>query len=87
MESLFSRILSVIPREGLTLTFTPDNVAEGDRFLIFSAWKSHTCQFVRSRNGLIYVLFDHDDAMLLEECPESFYRTILKVAEEEKKIA
>lgn len=62
--------------DGLEITFTPDNVADGDNFLIFSAYKSVKCTFKNC--GLWYVLFDCDEPMLLEECPESFYRSILK---------
>ena len=75
--NLFSQVLGKV-REGRTITFTKDNIAEGDRFLIFSAYKQIKCTFKRSGNGLLWVWFDCDDPMLLEECPDSFLRSILK---------
>lgn len=79
---LFDEVLDIIygyEGEGdLKITFTPDNVAEGDRFLIFSAYKSITCTFITSCP--ILVLFDCDEPMLLEDCPDSFLRSIIKNA-------
>lgn len=60
----------------MEITFTPSNVAYGDRFLIFSAYKS--CKVTFRNHGLWWVYFDNDDPMLLEECPTSFYESILK---------
>ena len=86
MESrydLFDKVLNGIygyyKKNGkyLKITFTPKNVAEGDRFLIFSAYKETTCTF-KWRGDLLAVYFDNDEPMLLEECPDSFYRSILK---------
>lgn len=79
MNDLFSQVLDIIygyKGEGnLTITFTPDNVAENDHFLIFSAYDAITCTFV-ARSPIV-VLFDHDEPMLLEDCPDSFYESIL----------
>ena len=79
---LFGKVLDIIfgyDGEGdLTITFTPDNVAEGDRFLIFSAHKSITCTFI-ARSPIV-VLFDCDEPILLEDCPDSFYESIIKNA-------
>ena len=74
---LFCKVLDSI-KEGMSITFTPNNVASGNDFLIFSAYKSCTVTFKRSWNGIWYVEFDNDEPMLLEDCPESFYRSILK---------
>ena len=73
---LFCQVLGKL-EEGKTITFTPKNVAFGDSFLIFSAYKSCTCTFKRF-GGLLYVLFEHDEPLLLEDCPDSFLRSILK---------
>ena len=79
---LFDKVLDLIygyEGEGdLTITFTPDNVAEGDHFLIFSAYDSITCTFVA--HTPIVVLFDCDEPMLLEDCPDSFLESIIKNA-------
>ena len=77
--SLFAKALSVI-KDGMTITFTPDNVAKGDDFLIFSGCDEITCQFNISRSGIVHVWFDDDEPMLLENCPEGFLRSIIKNA-------
>lgn len=71
---LFSAVLENL-KDGLTITFTPKNVAWGDHFLIFSAYKKIKVTF--KDFGLWYVLFDCDEPMLLEDCPESFFESIL----------
>ena len=74
-ENLFSEVLHKLD-DGMEITFTPDNVAEDDDFLIFSAYKQIKCTFKRSGSGLLWVWFDNDDPMLLEDCPDSFYESI-----------
>ena len=64
-------------REGMAITFTKENIAEGDDFLIFSASDSITVTF-KQPNDLWWVLFDGDEPMLLENVPDSFLRSILK---------
>ncbi len=72
----FDKLLKSI-KDGLQITFTPDNIAQDDNFLIFGHWRpSITITFVK--RGLWYVLFDGTDPMLLEECPPSFHNSILK---------
>ena len=82
---LFDEVLDIIygyNGEGdLSITFTPDNVAEDDNFLIFSAYDSITCTFIA--HCPILVLFDCDESILLEDCPDSFYESIIKVAKEQ----
>lgn len=73
---LFSKVLMKI-KDGMTITFTKNNIAEGDDFLIFSASKSITVTF-KQPNDLWWVLFDGDEPMLLENVPDSFLRSILK---------
>ena len=74
---LFSKVLGKL-KEGLTITFTKSNIAEGDRFLIFGCgYDSCTVTFKRPRD-LWWVCFDNDEPMLLENVPDSFLRSILK---------
>lgn len=74
---IFTKVLKVL-KDGMEITFTADNVAPGDNFLLFGYYKSCTCTF--RNHGLWYVYFDNDEPMLLENCPESFYRSIIKNA-------
>ena len=76
-EDLFGKVLKKI-KDGMEITFTPDNVAQGDDFLIFSASKTCKVTFKISRSGIIWCWFDDDEPMLLEDCPDSFFRSILK---------
>ena len=75
MESLFDQVLAKI-KDGTEIVFTKDNVAEGDRFLIFSAYKKIKVTF--HWRDLLWVDFDCDEPMLLEDCPDSFFESILK---------
>lgn len=76
MKSLFSQVLGKL-EEGMTITFTKDNIASGDHFLILGCGHdSCTITFKRPRD-LWWVLFDNDEPMLLEEVPDSFLRSIL----------
>ena len=76
--SLFSQVLEAI-YDGMQITFTPDNVADGDNFLIFSAYDSITATFHTNRVPY-WVEFDEDEPILLENCPDSFYESIIKNA-------
>lgn len=74
--SLFEKVLDVI-HDGMQITFTPDNVAYGDDFLIFSA-HNKSCTITFHKNRVPYWIdFDGDEPMRLEDCPESFYESIL----------
>lgn len=74
-EDLFGQVLTKI-KDGVSITFTPNNISYGDDFLIFSGHKSCTVTF--RCFGLWYVLFEGDEPMLLEDVPDSFLRSILK---------
>jgi len=75
---LFGKILEKIT-DGMTIVFTPDNIAEGDDFLLFGSWrKSVTVSFRYSSSGLVRCYFDGNEPMLLEDTPESFWRSIEK---------
>ena len=76
---LFVEVLNkVSPMVGKSITLTPNDIVAGDRFLIFSAYDSHTITFKKRYDGVIVLLFDHDDSILLEECPDSFLKTLNK---------
>jgi hypothetical protein len=62
-----------------SIVITEKNVHPTDKFLILGAYghKSITITF-ENLMGLIWVAFDGEDAMLLENCPTSFYKTLLK---------
>lgn len=74
---LFSNVLLRI-RNGQETSFvaTPSNVSVDDDFLVFSAYDQQKITLVRA--DLVRVFFEHDDSMLLEDCPESFYKTLIK---------
>ena len=77
MESLFVQVLGKL-KEGLTITFSKTNIADGDRFLILGCGYD-SCKVTFKRPcDLWWVCFDNDEPMLLEDCPDSFYRSILK---------
>ena len=74
---LFCKVLDVL-EEGMKITFTPDNIADGDDFLLFGCgYTKQTLTFKRV-GDLWAVIFENDEPMLLEDCPESFYESILK---------
>lgn len=73
--SVLAKIRTMI---GKSITLTREDVASGDTFLIFSAYDSHTITFKRRYDGVIVLLFNNDDPILLEDCPDSFLRTLIK---------
>lgn len=74
---LFDKVLQKVD-DGMTITFTKDNIADGDDFLIFSAYSEIECTFKRSGSGLLWIWFDNDEPILLEDVPACFLRSILK---------
>ena len=77
MADLFSQVINKI-KDGMEITFTCDNVHPYDDFLILYPDRPYTCQFKCSPWGIWYVHFDCDEPMLLEDCPDSFFLSILK---------
>ena len=74
---LFGELLSKIS-DGMTITFTKDNVHEDDNFLILGCgYDSCTITLKRCAGGLWVVFFDNDEPMLLENTPVSFWKSIL----------
>ena len=74
---LFSKVLGKL-KEGQTITFTKDNIAEGDRFLILGCGYDSCKVTFKRPHGLWWICFDNDEPMLLENAPDSFFRSILK---------
>ena len=72
----FGQVLDKI-KDGMKITFTPKNVADGDNFLLFSACKKQTIT-VHTNGVPFWIEFDGDEPMRLEDCPTSFFRSILK---------
>ena len=75
--SLFGEVLSKI-KDGITFTFTANNIAEGDDFLIFNDNKEKTIITIHTSRVPYWVEFSNDEPILLEDCPDSFLRSILK---------
>ena len=76
MKNLFSEVISRI-KNGMSITFTTENIADGDDFLIL--YPDRPCKVTFHTDSVPYwVDFEGDEPMLLEDCPESFYRSILK---------
>lgn len=74
-HKIFDALLDNI-EDGMTFTLTPSNIATGDHFLIFSAYKKQTIT-IHTDNVPYWIDFDGDEPMLLENCPTSFFRTLL----------
>ena len=64
--------------ENKSITLTKADIVEGDNFLIFSAYDSITLTFKRRYDSVWVVCFSNDEPILLEDCPMSFYLTLLK---------
>lgn len=76
MADIFSEVLDKI-YDGLTITFTAKKMAEGDHFLLFGYYKKQKVTF-HTNSVPYWIDFDGGSPMRLEDCPESFYRSILK---------
>jgi len=74
---LFDKVLQKVD-DGMTITFTKDNIADGDDFLILGCGYDSCTIIFKSLGDMWYVLFDNDEPMLLEDVPVSFLRSILK---------
>lgn len=79
MDTLFDKLLEVI-YDGMQITFTRKNVAFADDFLIFN--KHHPrCKVTIHTNCVpFWVEFDGDEPMRLEDCPPTFWQSIIKNA-------
>lgn len=76
-SELFVKVMYSV-KDGQKMIFTPDNVADGDNFLIFSGNRqSQTVTFHKNRVPY-WISFDGDEPMRLEDVPTSFLESILK---------
>lgn len=75
--SLFSQVIGKI-KDGMSITFNPFNVHEDDDFLVFNTLMDKTKVTFHTNRVPYWVEFDNDEPILLENCPESFFRSILK---------
>lgn len=73
---LFMAVLENV-KEDTTLTITRENKYANDRFLILADYRP-SMTITLKRHDLMWVYFDGDEPMLLEDCPKSFLRTIIK---------
>jgi len=76
MRDLFNEVISKI-KDGMSITFTLENIADGDDFLILYPDRPCTVTF-HTKSVPYWVDFEGEEPMRLEDCPESFYRSILK---------
>lgn len=74
--SLFTKVLGKL-KEGMSITFCQNNIAEGDGFLILGCGRDQVKVTFRRPGDLWWVCFEGDEPMLLEDCPDSFFRSIL----------
>lgn len=74
---IFGELLNKI-KDGMKITLTENDVAYGDTFLIFNKYCKKQTITIHTNCVPFWVEFDQDEPMLLEDCPESFYRTLLK---------
>lgn len=75
--TLFSKVLDAI-HDGMQIAFTEQNVADGDNFLIFNDDNEQTIVTFHTKSVPYWVEFNNDEPMLLENCPDSFLRSIIK---------
>ena len=76
MDTIFSLLLSKI-EDGMTFTLTKKDCAPFDDFLIFSACRKQVIT-LHTRSVPYWVEFDGDEPMLLENCPITFFQTLLR---------
>ncbi len=74
---LFGELLKKV-EDGMKITFTKDNIAKGDRFLIFNNDEDQTTITIHTNRVPYWVEFSNDEPMRLEDCPESFFQSILR---------
>ena len=74
---LFMAVLNGLTN-GLEITFTKDNVDKEDDWLNLRTYPEITAKFTKTKSGIWWVTFDGDERMMLENCPNSFLRSIYK---------
>ena len=74
---LFGKLLPKL-KDGQKFVLTPNNVADGDNFLIFCGDRQSQTITIHTNRVPYWIDFDSDEPMRLEDCPTSFFRTLLK---------
>lgn len=74
---LFMAVLNGLTN-GLEITFTKDNVDKDDDWLNLRTYPEITAKFTKAKSGIWWVAFDEDERTMLEDCPNSFLRSIYK---------
>lgn len=75
----FDRLLDLLSgKTEVVIKFTRDNIDEDDRFLIQVYYYDKTEVITLKRRGIWMVEFECDEPIRLEECPESFWKSIIK---------
>ena len=72
VDALYSNL-----KDGMTFTLTARDIAYGDRFLLFGYGYDKQIITIHMNRVPWWVEFDCDEPMRLEDCPTSFYRTLL----------
>ena len=75
-SDIFCALISRL-KNGMTFTLTEKDCAPEDDFLIFSAYDKQVIT-IHTNRVPYWVEFDTDEPMLLENCPTSFFRTLLQ---------
>lgn len=80
MEDRFEIFGKLLPKlkDGMKIVLTPKNVAAGDNFLIFCGSRQSQTITIHTNRVPYWIDFDCDEPMRLEDCPTSFFRTLLK---------
>lgn len=73
---IFSALIDNI-KDGMTFVLDEGKVAAFDSFLLFSDTYPTMTITLHTRSVPFWVEFDGDEPMLLENCPVSFFRTLL----------
>ena len=73
----FSTLLGLI-EDGMTFTLTEKSCVPWDDFLIFSGTYPKQVITLHTKYAPYWVEFDGDEPMLLEDCPSSFFDTLIK---------
>lgn len=75
-SEIFSTLIDNI-KDGMTFVLDEGKTAPFDNFLIFSDFYPEQTITLHTRSVPYWVEFDGDEPMLLENCPVSFFRTLL----------
>lgn len=83
MEDIFEKVIDKIYKrfeenggKPFSITFTKDKLAYGDSFLIQVYHYNKKEKITFYDNGLIWLGFDGEEPMLLENVPDSFLETL-----------